>query len=723
MQAAFRSMRSDVPPPLFTCRQIPIALLSAALLSTAPVWGQSTQTEEAVVVVHGEASELHDQSAPERVLSASELQGQASGRLEVALSNAGIIQFRRSDSRSAHPTSQGASLRGLGGNASSRMLVLLDGVPQADPFGGWIAWPGYDALPWATAAISRGGGSGVAGAGALAGTLRLDTHAPSEGIVFAGDVLAGSRRSIATHTRGSFPTGPARSSVGVSFERSDGFVPVPEEQRGSADVGAAYDQFGAVARSVVDVAKAVTLRASGRAFFDDRNRGYTYSQNRQRGLDFSLQAAPARADREAWSALLYVQDREFSSSFASVSEDRNEAVQVLDQYSVPSMGLGGRLAFRPHLGANVSLEVGGDYRRVFGKSQERYLFVDGTPQRDRQSGGTNDDVGVFVGSSLRLSQAVVLSASARIDVWWMHDGFLRERELGGQFSLTRRFAARSGVENTSRLGAAIELMRGLEVRAASYAGFRLPTLNELYRPYRVGADATAANAALHPERLWGTEVSLSTQRPRGIEASVTLFENRLRDAITNVTLDRGPGTFDGVGFVSDQGLYSQRRNVDALRSVGVELFASFDARALANIEGARFDVQYAWVEAQVLSSGAAQSLSGKTPAQVPRHTLSTTLLWQRGVGDTGVFFTLRYFGQQYEDDRNEVVLDDAWTLDLLTNLRLAPRVLLTLRAENLMDARVEASKDGSGIIQITSPRTFWGGLSYALANDGPERRN
>ena len=53
---------------------------------------------------------------------------------------AGLVQFRRSDSRSAHPTSQGVTLRGLGGNASSRALVTLDGVPQADPFGGWARW-------------------------------------------------------------------------------------------------------------------------------------------------------------------------------------------------------------------------------------------------------------------------------------------------------------------------------------------------------------------------------------------------------------------------------------------------------------------------------------------------------------------------------------------------------------------------------------------------------
>ena len=56
----------------------------------------------------------------------------------------GVQLFRRSDARSGHPTSQGVTLRALGGNASSRALLVLDGVPQSDPFGGWVNWPAYD---------------------------------------------------------------------------------------------------------------------------------------------------------------------------------------------------------------------------------------------------------------------------------------------------------------------------------------------------------------------------------------------------------------------------------------------------------------------------------------------------------------------------------------------------------------------------------------------------
>jgi iron complex outermembrane receptor protein len=48
--------------------------------------------------------------------------------------------FRRRSSLASHPTTQGVSLRGIGPSGVSRTLVLLDGVPFNDPFGGWVYW-------------------------------------------------------------------------------------------------------------------------------------------------------------------------------------------------------------------------------------------------------------------------------------------------------------------------------------------------------------------------------------------------------------------------------------------------------------------------------------------------------------------------------------------------------------------------------------------------------
>src|SRR5258708_6462602 len=69
----------------------------------------------------------------------------------------GFTLFRRSSSRVANPTSQGVSLRGLGASGPSRALVLEDGVPIADPFGGWVYWDRIPRAELASVEVVRGG--------------------------------------------------------------------------------------------------------------------------------------------------------------------------------------------------------------------------------------------------------------------------------------------------------------------------------------------------------------------------------------------------------------------------------------------------------------------------------------------------------------------------------------------------------------------------------------
>ena len=62
-------------------------------------------------------------------------------RIDQVLSQApGASLFRRSDSLAANPTTQGLSLRAIAPSGAGRALVTLDGVPQNDPFGGWVIW-------------------------------------------------------------------------------------------------------------------------------------------------------------------------------------------------------------------------------------------------------------------------------------------------------------------------------------------------------------------------------------------------------------------------------------------------------------------------------------------------------------------------------------------------------------------------------------------------------
>ena len=622
------------------------------------------------------------------------LQANASARLESVLADvAGLQQFRRSDSRTANPTSQGITLRGIGGNASSRALLILDGVPQADPFGGWVAFPAYATGRLGQVRVTRGGGSGYFGPGALAGTVQLDSATPDQLAPLDASLFYGSRDSVEAQGSAALVRDGGFATLSGTYARGDGFVPTVAGSRGPVDRPAPYEQASGAVRTVVTIAPATELQANLAAFTDTRARGTAFTANRSEGADASLRLVGR--GRWGWSALAYLQTRAFASSFASVNAARTTVSRSLDQYNTPATGIGARLEVQPPLGAGIDVRLGGDVRDVSGKTQELFTFVNAAPTRRREAGGSTRTAGLFADGSATMG-TLTLTGAARVDSWRIDGGYLAERPIAGGDALTdNRFADRSGTEFTGRLGAAWRPVSAVTLRAAGYRGWRLPTLNELYRPFRVGNDTTAANAALSPERLTGIEGGVTLTPVAGASLAATVFHNRLDDAIANVTLSSTPTSASRV-----------RRNLDAIRSTGIEV----DARYATG----PFEALASWshVDARVRASGAGAALDGLRPAQTPRDAMSGTLGWRRQ--RAALSATLRHVARQFDDDQNSRSLAPATTLDGYAALPLTRNLTLEARAENLFDARIEAGISGADIVERASPRTVWIGMRARL---------
>lgn len=671
-----------------------LATLPLATLALAgPAMGQSTGPD-IVVTGRGLPASPGERAFDIVTIDRERLQANASQRLESVLADiAGLQQFRRADSRTANPTSQGITLRGIGGNASSRALLILDGVPQADPFGGWVAFPAYATGRLGQVRVTRGGGSGYFGPGALAGTVQLDSATPDQVAPLEASAFYGSRDSVEAQGSAALVRDGGFATLSAAYARGDGFVPTVAADRGPVDRPAPYEQASGALRTVVTVAPSTELQANVSAFTDTRDRGTAFTANRSEGADASLRLVGR--GHWGWSALAYLQTRAFASSFASVNAARTTVSQSLDQYNTPATGIGARLEVQPPLGDAVDVRLGADIRDVSGKTQELFTFVNATPTRRREAGGSTRTNGLFADGSVALGR-LTLTGAARIDWWRIDGGFLSERPIAGGAALTdSRFANRDGSEFTGRVAAAWRALDAVTLRAAAYRGWRLPTLNELYRPFRVGNDTTAANAALAPERLSGVEGGVTLTPFAGASLAATVFRNQLDDAIANVTLSSTATSASRV-----------RRNLDAIRSTGVEVDARYTLGA--------FDALASWshVDARVRSSGAAVALDGLRPAQTPRDAVSGTLGWRQY--GAALSATVRHVARQFDDDQNSRSLAPATTLDGFAALPVAKGLTIEARAENVLDARVEAGISGANVVERATPRTLWIGVRATI---------
>jgi outer membrane receptor protein involved in Fe transport len=299
---------------------------------------------------------------------------------------------------------------------------------------------------------------------------------------------------------------------------------------------------------------------------------------------------------------------------------------------------------------------------------------------------------------------VTLSGGARLDHWQIADGKLLEWVIATGAPLREdRFGDRSGWPPTARAGAVFDAGGGFSLRSAAYLGWRMPTLNELFRPFRAGADATAANPLLDPERLRGAEIGVRYGKS-GVTLSATAFADRLSDAIANVTLGQGPGVFPGAGFVGTGGNYRQRQNLEAILVRGVEATAEVRHGELTANLGASF------TDAEVEGRGPAAELDELRPAQTPRNSLSGGLSWERGRKVASI--VVRHVGAQFEDDLNDDKLKAATTLDAFLAWPLTRELQFVARGENLFNAIVEAGIGNDGSVERATPRTLWVGLRF-----------
>ncbi len=649
--------------------------------------------------------------------------------------------FRRSDSLIANPTTQGVSLRGLGPSGASRSLVLLDGVPLNDPFGGWVLWSQIPRDTIARIEVVPGGGASAWGNAALGGVIQVFTvPAKTETIVVDQPPapIAWGQRGTARFTAlaGDFETRsasfaltrPVAKSVvqvlGEDFSTA-GFSIVAPKTRGPIDVAAWSRHRTLTGRWRMALGPKAEMTATLRSFEEFRGNGTPYQTNGTREKFASVQAAVQPADHWLLTAIAYAQDQSFASTFSAVNATRTAETPASDQFAVPAVALGASTTatWSHHGGSRTNL--GTDFRTVHGETRENYSYSKGDFTRQRVAGGTQTFDGAFLLHEQPLPASARLTIGTRLDESSDANGRRREtdRTTGARLR-DDRYPSRTDIEFSPTAGLAWNPNDAWHLHANAQQSFRRPTLNELYRPFRQGSNVVEANpdlktehatsAELGAEWTWYHQGTQSRQTNRGtftrkvreplVTLGATAFWNDLRDAVSNVTLAHGPGTFPLFGTLPAGGVGRQRLNLDRTEVRGFELSATWRATSA-------FSWTAAWLydDAVVRRARIAPLLVGKRVAEVPLPTATITGTW-RAPGQFVFTPRLRWIGRQWDDDENTLRLGETVVVDGGLSRPLTKHLEVYLDVENIGNARVETARSPDGVVNTGTPRFAFGGI-------------
>lgn len=636
---------------------------------------------------------------------------------DVLRSTPGFRLFRRSSSSIAHPTAQGVSLRNTGASGASRTLVLVDGMPRNDPFGGWVPWTAIPGGSIERVTLVRDGGLSPFGQATMGGLIAIDSLLQRQESLLriearAGEALDSDGLAIGTWAAAEGTT------LGGAYRHADypGFPVIAAAQRGSIDTDAGYriDWGRGVVRQVIGDGWEAGVQVEG--FRENRSNGTPQAVNRTEGTDWSLalrRPRPGTSGPPLAEVFIYGQDREFSNVFTAVDDARTRETPVLDQFSVPSEAIGGGIRMTLDADGIHDVRLGIDGRWVQGFTNEDFRNLGNGFTRRRRAGGEQWQAGAWVLDTVEVHPDVHINLGARIDHLGRTGASRRETDLiDGSTVLDVRVPDSDRFEESLRAGIIWAATDALALRASAFTSAREPTLNELYRPFRVGNDITEANSGLDAERLRGIDAGFAWIAETRTIGELTLegsaFLNRIDDAVANVTLAEGPAVVPPWGFIPAGGTGQQRRNVEHIDLAGFEIAATWKP-----IEHLAVRATYLWTEAETSGGRGQSSLDGKRPAQTPEHQASLAV----EISPTDRLTAgaeLRYVGEQFEDDLNTIQLADALVVDLFVGWEIGRQWSIVAGLENAFDETIETRKTSDGLTYVGNPRLWTLGARYTF---------
>jgi outer membrane receptor protein involved in Fe transport len=576
----------------------------------------------------------------------------------------GFNTFRRSSSMvtapADDPEAEGVTLRGVGPGGASRALVLLDGVPVTDAFGGWIYW---DELPLAgidRVEVVQGGGSDLWGSSAEGGVINIISKQPSNTNNLQTQASYGNRNTTQDNVSGDYLWGPVKISLEQDFFNTNGWNVIRSGSRGPADHSSSSLHTLSNGRIEYDPGNGITTFLRGDYYQEYRDLGTSFrSASATRGF---IDGGGSYDDGlgDVFSTSIYSHLSTYHENFSTENDARTIETPSQTQ-RIPSTDVGGFLTWTRTFFQQHTIAAGGDFRLIDGTSYDNFYNTAGTVIDDhRKSSGKQQFYGLYVEDLFRPLEQLEIDVSVRGDVFTNYDGKIIDSPVGAP-STTQTFTNRVRTATSPRLGIRYDPWKWLNLHLGLYEAYRAPTLAELYRQSSVEDLVLLPNPRLNPEWLDGGEIGAVFKLIHGLTAGWTGYWDNLHDPINNVVTATNPVT----GADAER----TRENLGRARICGyqADLEYDFDWINWYQWSGYHPDLSvmanYLRSEATLTSSPPDTTLVGRRLALVPWDTLSVGLRYSDSM--LGEFwFQEQYQGKQWEDSDNHDLQPSYWVTNM-----------------------------------------------------------
>ena len=604
----------------------------------------------------------------------------------------GFSTFRRSSSLFANPTSQGVSLRGVGASATSRSTVLLDGIPLNDPFGGWVYWARIPKEAIETMEVANGGASDLYGGGALGGVVNLRTRT-DEAAYANGELSFGSMSTPDFSFAAGAPIGKWTLSGAGQAYQSQGYIAVQPDQRGAVDTSLGSGVLAGFLEASRNLGERGRFFIRGSDFGESARNGTPLQNNDTTIPEVDTGVDWSSAEAGSFSARLYGSRELYHQTFSSVASDRNSE-SLTDVQRNPSQQIGFVGTWSRLFAERHKISAGFEAQDVRGHSFETN-YHSGAQTAYVDAGGRQHSFGFFAQDAYSFARGWLLTIGGRVDTWNNNTGYQSRTPLPDGTLTTRTFADRSETAFSPRISLLKNFSHGTSLNASVYRAFRAPTLNELYRNFRVGNVLTLANPALSGEHLTGGEAGVSQLLLQNrLTVRGNFFWSDISDPVANVTLITTPSL-----------ITRQKENLGVSQARGFELSGEMQVTSKVQVTAA-----YLFVNSIVLSYSANPALQGNFLPQVPQNQFSlqasyTEKMWTAGIQG-------RFLGNQFDDDQNLLPLGRAFSLDAQVSRKLGRGTSIFFAVQNLTNDRFGIS--ATPVLTVGPPIFVRGGFRFTL---------